>query len=193
MAQVTWYEKDDLVAAAKASLCEVPVVMDVGCGIRPQRLVQAMVHIGIDPFGPYLDVLRSQLGDHPQFILLHGTWDEVMRHFPDQSVDTVIAGDVLEHLDKGSGWRFLAEAERLARQQICLFTPLGHFEQSYVAGKPDRWGMQGGYWQQHRSGWLPDEFGDGWNVLACEKYHFEDEDGQPMAEGFGAFYGILTR
>jgi len=194
MSLVTWYAAEALVEAAKARLHPVPVVLDIGIGIRPQSIVRCQLHIGIEPYAPYIARLRAACPDMPQHVLLQGMWDQVMPHFPDQSVDTVVAGDVLEHLEKPDGRRFLQEAERLARQQIVVFTPLGFHAQPFHPEDPtDRWGMQGGYWQAHRSGWMPDEFDDHWTCLCCEAYHFEDEHNQPLEKGFGAFYAIFTK
>lgn len=37
----------------------------------------------------------------------------------------------------------------------CAWNQIGYFEQTYESrDKSDRWGMDGGYWQRHRSGWL---------------------------------------
>jgi len=192
MSAITWYSADALVDAAQAQLRPAPVVLDVGIGIRPQQLVRCQLHIGIEPYAPYIARLREACPDVPHHVLLHGTWDQVMRIFPDQSVDTVVAGDVIEHLEKPEGRRLLREAERLARQQICVFTPLGFHEQNYD-GRPDAWGMGGGHWQNHLSGWEPNDFnGDKWVCLCCEKYHDTDDHGRKV-EPFGAFYAIWTR
>jgi hypothetical protein len=194
MSTITWYAADALVDAAKASVYPVPVVLDVGCGIRPQQLVPCGLHLAIEPHAPYIARLREHHPDDATHFLLQATWDRAMGIFPDHSVDTIVAGDVIEHLEKSEGWRFLAEAERVARRQIVLFTPLGFHAQPFNPDDPtDRWGMRGGYWQQHRSGWLPDEFGDGWECLCCAEYHFEDEYNQPLEKGFGAFYAIWSR
>jgi hypothetical protein len=188
MAVITWHAKGELLSAACAYLKPVPVVLDVGCGIRPQTFIPNQLHICVEPFLPYLTALRRQNPDRPGHVLLHGTWDQVLPLLPDQSVDTVVAGDMIEHLEKAEGQRFLSEAQRVARAQIVLFTPLGFHPQNYE-GRRDAWGMDGGHWQTHRSGWTPEEFGDGWVCLCCADYHNTDDHGQPC-EPFGAFYAL---
>lgn len=190
MAVVQWYPRDDLLPAVQAHLKPVPIVLDVGCGIRPQRMIPCALHIGIEPYEPYLTALRSKNPDHPSHLLLHGSWDAVMPLFLPQSVNTVVAGDVIEHLEKSEGYRFLSEATRVATTQIVLFTPLGFHAQNYE-GRPDAWGMDGGHWQTHRAGWLPEEFDDSWQIFACAAYHDTDDHGQ-RCEPFGAFYALRT-
>lgn len=193
MAQVMWYSREDLNAAARARVRQVPVVMDVGPGIRPQQLIVPQLWLLVEPHRTYIDVMRRRVPDGPQHVWLNGTWDAVLPLMPDRSVDTIVGGDFIEHLPKQEGLVFLMEAERIARQQIILFTPLGFQAQgSEDAHKPDRWGMDGGPWQMHRSGWEPSEFDDDWECLCCAEYHFEDGDGQPLEKGFGAFYAIRT-
>ena len=85
----------------------------------------------------------------------------------------------------------LREAERVARRQIVVGTPQGFYPQSYEdPNKPDRWGMGGGYWQTHRSGWDFEDFGDRWDIVCCPDFLKLDEDGQPMEQPIGAIWAI---
>ena len=52
-----------------------------------------------------------------------------------------------------------------ARQQVVVFTPHGFHKQEYVKGEKDAWGMNGTYWQTHRSGWTPEDFDESWRVI----------------------------
>jgi hypothetical protein len=114
-----------------------------------------------------------------------------MKILPDKSVDSVFALDVIEHMEKEDGLKFLKEAERVARQQIMIYTPLGFYPQTYDdPDKSDRWGMGGGYWQTHRSGWSPEDFGEGWELICCKEYHFIDEDEQLLEKPFGAIWAF---
>jgi hypothetical protein len=103
----------------------------------------------------------------------------------------VFALDFIEHLEKQDGVRMLREAQRVARRQIVVYTPLGFFPQSYDdPHKTDRWGMDGGYWQTHRSGWDYDDFGPEWEFICSPDFLFLDEDNQPLAEPLPAFWAI---
>jgi hypothetical protein len=88
--------------------------------------------------------------------------------------------------------RLIAEAKRVARRQVVIFTPLGFYPQSYEPDERDRWGMTGGVWQTHRSGWQPDDFDSGWRVIACRDFHHVDENNRPLEKPFGAFWAIHT-
>lgn len=166
------------------------VVLDVGPGIRPQQLARAYLLLMIEPHQEYIDLMRRYVQDSDRHLYLCGTALNLMPALVEKSVDTIVAGDVIEHMTREHGQLFLAEAERLARRQIILFTPWGYFPQHHTEGDKDRWGLHGGYWQSHRSGWVPEDFDDSWTVLACRHYHFEDEHGDPLEEGFGAFWAI---
>jgi hypothetical protein len=108
-------------------------------------------------------------------------------------VDSVFALDVIEHMEKEEGLQFLKEAERVARKQILVYTPLGFYPQSYEdKNKLDRWQMGGGYWQTHRSGWNPEDFGEDWELICCKEYHFLDENEQPLEKPFGAIWAFRT-
>ena len=111
--------------------------------------------------------------------------------FPAKSVDSVFALDMIEHLEKEEGHKLLEQAERIARRQIIVFTPFDFYPQPYDdSNNRDRWGMEGGYWQAHRSGWRPEDFGEGWEFVCCEAYHFVDHHDQQLDKPFGAIWAI---
>ena len=180
-------------AAIRPYLEDARVVVDIGPGIRPQTILSPATHICVEPFEPYVEKLREQVGDDPRFVFLNATWQRVLPLMPDRSVDSVVALDLIEHLRRAEGERLLKHLVRVARQQAVVFTPLGFYPQSYRRGETDRWGMKGGRWQTHRSGWTPDDFGPEWHVVACEDFHVVDENEDPLAEPFGAFWAIYSR
>jgi hypothetical protein len=188
---VRWLARTEFFRAAVGRILPTPTVLDVGCGIRPQTIFPAAVHLLVEPYLPYLERVRQEIGAAPRYVLLNCTWDVAMRLLPDRSVDTIFALDFIEHLEKDDGRRFLAEAERVARQQIVIFTPLGFYPQSYTdSTRPDRWGLQGGYWQTHRSGWTVEDFPDPWELLCCEAFHLVDENDAPLERPFGAVWAL---
>jgi hypothetical protein len=188
---VVWVSKEEAAIIVASRVIETEVVLDVGPGIHPQRYFQPLVHICVEPHLPYLEHLRRKRGDDPRHILLNCTWEAAMKILLPKSVDTVFALDFIEHLEKSEGSAFLREAERVARRQIVVYTPLGFYPQTYEdSEKPDRWGMDGGFWQTHRSGWHIEDFDDRWELLCCEAYHFVDENEQPLAKPFGAIWAF---
>lgn len=171
----------------------VDVVLDLGPGICPQPLVEAYVHICVEAHRPYLERLKRESANDPRYVLINAPWDQAIERLPDKSVDTVFALDFIEHLEKEDGLRMLREAERVARVQIVVFTPLGFYPQSYDdPRKPDRWGMDGGYWQTHRSGWTPEDFGEAWDILICTDAILLNQDNQPMDTPMPALWAFRT-
>jgi hypothetical protein len=193
---LTWisFEEGERGDFLRATLDRWDVILDLGVGIRPQQYVEAAVHICVDAYGPYLERLRGDLGDDPRFVLLHAGWQDAMAMLLPASIDVVFALDVIEHLEKADGARLLAEAERVARRHIVVFTPIGFYPQSYAnpAVERDRWGMYGGFWQTHRSGWSLEDFQPDWKLFACADFHKEDQHGRPLSTPFGALWAIRT-
>jgi hypothetical protein len=52
--------------------------------------------------------------------------------------------------------------------------------------------MDGGKWQEHKSGWMPEDFGDGWEILVSKDFHTEDNLGRPYKTPYGALWAIKT-
>lgn len=160
-------------------------VLDVGCGIRPQNVLRAHTWNGVDAHLEYLERLQCfgagtavpgrPLGLPSRFevIALPPSAKDV-EPFPDGAClladlrrplpfgtgacDIAWASDVLEHLHPLEALALLAELRRVSRRGVFVRTPLGFLEQSHP-DEVDQWGLNGGRWQEHRSGWTPDELG----------------------------------
>jgi Methyltransferase domain len=190
---VTYAVRADAPAVVAARIQDVDVVLDLGPGIRPQTFLKPLVHICVEAHRPYLERLRRESTDDPRYVLINAPWDQVMGMLPDKSVDTVFALDFIEHLEKPDGLRMLREAERVARRQIVVYTPHGFYPQSYDDPcKPDRWGMDGGYWQTHRSGWAPEDFGEGWDFVISPDFLLLDQNNQLMDQPMPALWAFRT-
>ena len=63
--------------------------------------------------------------------------------------------------------------------------------QQHPDGK-DAWGLDGGMWQEHKSGWSPEDFDDSWDIYASKVFHTADHEGKPFDEPFGAFVAVKT-
>jgi hypothetical protein len=188
---IIWVSKEEADSVARKKVIRTGVIIDVGPGIRPQEYFQPKIHICIEPYLPYIERLIHNVGDDSKHVFLNCTWDVAMKLFPAKSVDSVFALDVIEHFDKEMGYNFLEQSERIARRQIVVYTPLDFYPQTYDEHNPlDRWGMGGGYWQAHKSGWRPEDFGDGWEFVCCEAYHFLDQHEQPLSKPIGAFWAF---
>jgi hypothetical protein len=191
-APIRWAAKERLPRLVRQRVLDSDVVLDVGPGIEPQTLIWPKLHICVEVHAEYVNYLCERLSGSSRYLVIQSTWENALRIMRAKSVDTVTALDFIEHLPKEEGWSFLAEAERVARKQVVLFTPLGYFPQAYEdAAAEDRWGMHGAHWQTHRSGWVPADFSDDWEVLACRDYHTADQCG-PLAEPIGCMWAIRT-
>lgn len=143
----------------------VAEVCDIGPGIRPMTIFKAARHVCIEPHGEYADVLEQQ-----GFPVIRKSALEGLSLI--EPVDSVFLLDVIEHMSKEEGRQVLDLAIKKAREQVVVFTPLGFCKQEYQAGEKDAWGMNGTYWQTHRSGWMPEDF-PGWSVVTDPTFHGE--------------------
>jgi len=189
--EITWVAYPQLSSTAASQIKKVNVVLDIGCGILPQNLVKPSVHICLEPFYQYIQVLQEKTGNESDrvYIIINATWSEATKIFPSRSVDTVFLLDVIEHLDKEEASCLLKATEAIAREQVVIFTPLGFLPQRHPDGK-DAWGFDGGQWQEHKSGWQPEDFDDSYQIYASEVVHYVDNVGREFDKPFGAFYAI---
>lgn len=164
----------DLFDRAARLIRPVASILDIGAGIRPQPFFKAASHLCIEPHDEYADWLELHGYDVERTTAVD--WLSSCR-----PVDSVFFLDVIEHMEKSEGMAALTMARTIAREQVIVFTPLGFIEQSYQPGDKDRWGMTGGKWQTHRSGWRPDEFPEAATLVDPT---FHDPHG-------GAFFAIF--
>jgi len=139
-------------------------VLDVGPGIRPQSLVTCAQHVCAEPHEEYAIALERS-----GFPVMRMTGNEALDKI--ENVDTVVALDVLEHMERSDGEIFVRKALEKAKKQVVIFTTLGFIQQSYADGEKDAWGLNGAHWQTHRSGWTPDDFDQEWTCIVDRKFH----------------------
>jgi len=190
---ISWLDKEDLFPTVRKRLEPACIVLDIGCGINPQQCIRPLVHICCEPFDQYLQRLKEKISDQydRSYVLLRATWAEAVRFLPPKSVDTVFLVDVIEHIEKQEGLELLRSTEEIARRQIAIFTPLGFLPQKHPDGT-DAWGMGGGAWQEHRSGWLPEDFDGSWDIYVAETFHTTDNLGHELEKPHGAFWAVKT-
>jgi hypothetical protein len=165
-----------LFGKAAGWLHQVDILLDVGAGIRPQALVPCSRHICAEPHGEYADVLAAH-----GFEVIRARATEALARI--DRVDTIVALDVIEHMERDEGEAFIKAAVAKARHQVVIFTPLGFMPQD-GGDAADPWGLQGQHWQAHRSGWTPADF-PGWRCLIGKDFH--------KKHNHGAFFAIHTR
>lgn len=164
------------------------VLLDVGAGIRPQQFIRCRRHICIEPHGEYADILRGAGMEVIQAEAPAG----LSAIDVGEPIDTVVSVDVIEHLEKDAGLKMVAELMRIATKQVVIFTPLGFMPQ-HGGHQHDPWGMQGQHWQEHRSGWGPEDF-PGWECLVDHEFHRKAFTGHEHEKhACGAFFAIWRR
>lgn len=185
---IEWYEPAELNKAVVGCIQYTDIVLDLGCGIRPQSFFRPMVHICCEPYSEYLNLLKEKYKGE-NYILVQQTAHEFLSYMPDKSVDSIFMLDFIEHVDKQTGLNILAECDRVARSQIIIFTPLGFLAQEYEKDDLDGWGMHGTQWQEHKSGWEPVDFDNTWRLFASENYH-QIVNGRKLDHPHGALWAI---
>jgi hypothetical protein len=188
---VTKLNKGNLISTVTKKLLETEILLDIGCGIIPQNFTQPLVHICCEPFLEYVKVLSEKTKDlkDRKYIIINSSWEEVLKIFPEKSVDCVYLIDVIEHLVKEDALRLLKETEKICKQQIVIFTPLGFLPQNHPDGI-DAWGLHGGHMQEHKSGWVPDDFNDNWDIYYSEVFHEYNNLGNKFETPYGALFAI---
>jgi hypothetical protein len=96
----------------------VSILVDVGCGIVPTTMIKSDVHICIEPWKEYMDILMICHPDDAKYVFIQDDAIGAIRKFPDNSVDTVYMADLIEHLDKEAGIKLLREADRIAKNKL---------------------------------------------------------------------------
>jgi SAM-dependent methyltransferase len=148
-----------LQARTAAALDDSETVLDVGCGTESilERLPRRGHTTGLDGHLPAIEHSRAR-GIHDDYV--HA--DAARLELADDTYDAVIAFDLIEHLTKPDGLQLLADAERIARRVVVVFTPNGAVEQDEYDGNP---------LQAHRSAWSPADFREsGFTVLGMKGY-----------------------
>ena len=187
---IQWCDSHELQNRTAALIKPAFSVLDIGCGIRPQQFITPELLICIEPHHEYVEILKKNLQNANAVVIALDAL-RALKGLPNRSVDCIFLIDVIEHMTKEVGVEVICECERVARQQVVLFTPLGFMPQETLTGDVDGWNLHGGDWQDHKSGWYPEDF-PGWDVVACKHLHAMDVKGEAIDPPYGAFYAIKS-
>lgn len=126
-------------------------VLDCGCGlgvwgylIRSKRRGTESYLVGVDVHKPYIEFCK-RFRVYDDLVLAD------IRHLPfiDYAFELVLACEVIEHLHRSDGYKFLGELDRVYRSQILLSTPNGHWQQLALNNVE---------FEVHRSNWSASDF-----------------------------------
>lgn len=186
-----YLEPDEFFELVSHHIKNVDTILDIGPGIRPQNFIKPKTHICIEPHKEYLDHLyqHKELDDEVNYQFINEDWEYGIEQLQNQNIDSIFILDVIEHLEKEKAKTLLDKTCKLACEQVVIFTPLGFIDQKHEDGK-DAWGLNGGKWQEHKSGWVPEDFDDSWDTFICKNFHTHDNAGIQYKEAKGAFFAV---
>jgi ubiquinone/menaquinone biosynthesis C-methylase UbiE len=100
-------------------------ILDVACGPSwPMKLLRQKFKfdkvVGVDLYEPYIAKAREE-GVHDEYVIR----DVRDLPFEDKSFDTVLALQIIEHLEKEEAWKMIDNLERIAKKQVIIATPIG--------------------------------------------------------------------
>ena len=187
-----WLERGELIPEVMKKIQPVLVGLDIGVGIVPHDYLKSVVYVCCEPYKEYVDVLAEKISKESDrvYVVQQTDWLKSIVDLKDKSIDSLYLIDVIEHLPKKDGEKLLKMTERVVRKQIVIFTPLGFVKQEVIDGGKDAWGLSGAEYQEHKSGWMPEDFDETWNVYACKDFHDVNNVGEKLEKPFGAFWAI---
>ncbi len=132
--------------ALRQALMGCKSVLDVGSGVAHTMRELGVEHaVGAEGYLPALETARSQ-NTHDEYVPCDVR--KLDENFQAGQFDACIALDLIEHLDKKSGLKLIADMERIARRRVIFLTPSGFLPQGNT---------EAGDLQAHHSGWEPEE------------------------------------
>lgn len=162
-------------AAIFSKLPKTPRIVDVGCGIRPCPAFSCEEHVCIEPHDEYVEHLREWRPEGVGKVTIVQGLAHKLAEQPREGT-TVFLLDVIEHMERTDGECIKTLCEEF--KHAVIFTPLGWLEQGDT--NPDAWGLNGGYWQKHRSAWEREDFTN-WTVAAWEAWSPSNKVGAILA------------
>lgn len=139
-------------------------VLDVGSGKwspLEECATDPQFRVAVDIHEPYLRAQRAR-GWYTHCV--QGDARSISSLFTPASFDTVVALDIIEHLEKGQSIELVNSLERLARELIIVFTPNGFVPQRSKDSNDH---------QVHLCGWSTTEFMDrGYTVYGIDGLKF---------------------
>ncbi len=184
-----FYEnQDNFLLEIEKLIKQTEIIVDIGCGIIPMNYFRPKLHIMVEPWKEYADILSYRHQYDKSVLIFRLDALEAMTSFADNSVDSIFLLDVIEHMEKDKGIKVLKECERVAREQVIVFTPLGFMPQHDHGN--DAWGLSGSIMQEHKSGWYPSDFSNNWNFYICNNFHTTNNKNILLKNPYGAFFAI---
>lgn len=138
-------------------------LLDLGCGRGGSSLnFSCPIKVGVDSFKDYAEDYQKLTGG----IFIPYDIKKIRELIQPKSFETVIAWDVIEHLQKEEGEKLLCDMEIIAQKQLIIFTPNGGFKQDQDPLGEDNPA------NVHLSEWTSDDFTKRFfDIINIIKYH----------------------
>jgi len=132
-------------------------ILDIGCGDKTiEKVIKNKNITSVDGWAKFKPDLLWDLNNTPL-------------PYKDNSFHTVLALDLIEHLDKDKGKALLKDLKRIAQKNIILLTPLFWTSNEDNVNNPDSPYYKNEY-DLHKSLWTLEDFKD-WKILTNKAYY----------------------
>lgn len=139
-------------------------VLDLGCG-------NGQSFAGSDfPVLVGVDIWKKKF-DMPEYdeVYFHDI-REILKLYPKNSFDIVIAIDTIEHLEKEEGLKLIEDAEKIALNKVIFFTPRKWSENKEAVENKKYWSY-GNPYDYHKSNWTEEDFTSrGYEIIPNKDY-----------------------
>jgi hypothetical protein len=71
---VEWFDRESLDRTIQDRIQKTDVVLDVGCGIRPQAFFVPKLHVLCEPYAEYLRILQNRYAQRSNVLILQSRW-----------------------------------------------------------------------------------------------------------------------
>ena len=131
MRRILYFDtREELDIRLKQSIKNCDSLIDIGCGINPTDIVQPKnIHILLEPFEQYAKVLKKRTEKYTKSLIIREDALEFLGKLADNSIDSIVLFDVIEHIEYEIGLKVIEECKRVVKKQIIISTPLGFHEQ----------------------------------------------------------------
>lgn len=142
-------------------------VLDVGCGHSSAigKIKRKFKSEGIDIHKKTLETSKKNK-THDKYTI--GDIKKLSKIYKNNSFDTCVAIDVIEHFSKRDALKLIQDMEAIARKKVVILTPNGFYEQHDYDGNPH---------QVHKSGWTKKDLENlGYKVYGLRGLKFLRDD-----------------
>ena len=96
--KIQYYPNESSILSSISDLVkETEIILDVGCGIVPINYFRPKLHIMVEPWKEYVDILSYRHGDDKSVLIIKLGALEALSALQTNSIDSIFLIDVIEH------------------------------------------------------------------------------------------------